>query len=519
MANEVVNTIANLKLLAAGATSCVTVLGYHAPGDGGGGDFYWDGAYNVNLTTWPQGEDGGTVFRPSALQPSQPGRWRRSFAGDISVKWFGAVGNGVTDDTDAIQAAEDCLSSHPFVVAVGDVTSGGILRFPPGTYIINGVKGLIPDIQVARQYGIRKRSNTRWFGSGSRSSVLRLMDKSTSGGADPQMIYGNGTLNEIGFHHLGFDLNGANNTFSAQAAGNAAAIWLSGEELVLDRMVIEDCRFQNGPGDTVLAVQNTSKSWKGYPLNDVLILNCHFQDNCLSPFVIDHSTITCWAQRTRITGCTFEQTVKVPKYQRYSISVAVEFHAGDGLFLGNVIRGYGSGVIASENFIMPWRNLLVANNIVSDLGRNFVFTDVSQLPDSKTIDNIVVRGNHVVFNNDTGIMGHQTDTKAGLMQAHLKPVSYIEVSDNYFEMETPSPLLRAFGVVGAQDKPGASTTDHLKVSGNTFNKMVFGAWVDANFDDLVLNMEFVNNTCLNMQELVAPQQAAGVWADGAPSHT
>jgi hypothetical protein len=41
---------------------------------------------------------------------------------------FGATGNGVTDDTEAIQAAVD------WVVAAG----GGIIYFPPGVYIIDG---------------------------------------------------------------------------------------------------------------------------------------------------------------------------------------------------------------------------------------------------------------------------------------------------------------------------------------------------------------------------------------------
>ncbi|TMV49906.1 hypothetical protein FE783_10020 [Paenibacillus mesophilus] len=44
-----------------------------------------------------------------------------------SVRWFGAVGNGTTDDTVAIQNALDAISS------------GDILYFPPGTYSITKV--------------------------------------------------------------------------------------------------------------------------------------------------------------------------------------------------------------------------------------------------------------------------------------------------------------------------------------------------------------------------------------------
>ena len=45
----------------------------------------------------------------------------------VSVKDFGAVGDGVTDDTLAIQAGLDALGDN-----------GGELYFPSGTYIVEG---------------------------------------------------------------------------------------------------------------------------------------------------------------------------------------------------------------------------------------------------------------------------------------------------------------------------------------------------------------------------------------------
>ena len=207
--------------------------------------------------------------------------------------------------------------------------------------------------------------------------------------------------------------------------------------------------------------------------------------------------------------------------QRYYHPNAVEFHGGDSYFLNNLIHSYGAGVIASENFIEPWENLLISNNIASDLGRDFVMTAVGTGPDTKPIDKIIVRGNHVVFNDNTSI-----GFKAGLTQAHGKPISYIEVSDNYFEMASPSSVIWPIGVLGEQinfNKPESiwyTFTTHLKVSGNTFNKMEYGVWVDNfNFHDQVRNLEYVNNTCIDMQDLntALPPQAAGLWANGTSS--
>jgi len=54
----------------------------------------------------------------------------KSAMGVVNVKGFGAKGDGVTDDTEAIRAALDALVSR----------GGGTLFFPAGTYILNGLQ-------------------------------------------------------------------------------------------------------------------------------------------------------------------------------------------------------------------------------------------------------------------------------------------------------------------------------------------------------------------------------------------
>jgi hypothetical protein len=83
-------------LLASAELSGVAVVaGYSAPGDGGGGHFVWD-ADSTAAT------DGGTIL---ASTTSAVGRWLRVFTGPLYPRWFGAVGDGVADDTVAINAA------------------------------------------------------------------------------------------------------------------------------------------------------------------------------------------------------------------------------------------------------------------------------------------------------------------------------------------------------------------------------------------------------------------------------
>jgi len=94
------------------------VGGFYSPGDGGGGTFIW-------VTPLPSGfvPDGGITFNSITLQ-SSPGYFKRLYSGPINVRWFGAKGDGVTDDTAAVHAARDSK----------EFANNGTLYFPKGVY-------------------------------------------------------------------------------------------------------------------------------------------------------------------------------------------------------------------------------------------------------------------------------------------------------------------------------------------------------------------------------------------------
>lgn len=110
----------------------LTVKFHSAEGDSGGGDFYWASGEVPGTYV----DNGGTIIVPTGGDGSAA--WVREFSGAVNPLWFGAVGDGVADDTAAFQAAGDFSKSiyvpAGVVVGITKVTfSGGMRFYGPGT--------------------------------------------------------------------------------------------------------------------------------------------------------------------------------------------------------------------------------------------------------------------------------------------------------------------------------------------------------------------------------------------------
>ena len=75
-----ISTIKELQSFDPMDSTQLRVAGYFKPGDGGGGDFYWQ----EDATDDP---DNGLVFRSRSRQH---GRWRRILSGVQDIRFFGA---------------------------------------------------------------------------------------------------------------------------------------------------------------------------------------------------------------------------------------------------------------------------------------------------------------------------------------------------------------------------------------------------------------------------------------------
>ncbi|MDD9940158.1 MAG: glycosyl hydrolase family 28-related protein [Myxococcales bacterium] len=123
-----------IELPSSSEITTAVVHGYHAPGDGGGGVFRL-------VPDDSSAGDEGLIMTPL----EQSGRWHRLWdQSAISVRWFGATGDGATDDTAAIRAAASAIKDYTsgpgtleFARGVSNTAySRPALLFPAGHYVV-----------------------------------------------------------------------------------------------------------------------------------------------------------------------------------------------------------------------------------------------------------------------------------------------------------------------------------------------------------------------------------------------
>lgn len=93
-----VDSIAALRLLSGSRNQRAFAVGYYAKGDGGGG------AYYIDPTDTTSADNGGTI-----IVAADGFRWKLAQQGRISVKQFGARGDGTSDDSAAITRAHTAI--------------------------------------------------------------------------------------------------------------------------------------------------------------------------------------------------------------------------------------------------------------------------------------------------------------------------------------------------------------------------------------------------------------------------
>ncbi|CAG7656842.1 glycosyl hydrolase family 28-related protein [Paenibacillus allorhizosphaerae] len=378
----------------------------------------------------------------------------------VSVKWFGAKGDGVNDDFQAIQNAINAVS------ALG----GGTVFFPKGTYLVS------PYLNK----WITLRSNVNLLGEG-RSSVIKVKDNA---GDYFAIFYGSAStppLANVRISNLRIDQNPANNTtcnidLNRQDTNYYYQFCIISYKY--DNVVIDNVQFDPTCGvNTVSLNSDTGREAK--------ITNCYVN------FVMakgsgdyDNSAIYLNGRNHLVSGCTF---YAAPGQKARG---AIETHMGQSVVTGNVMDGYYTGVnlqagnadrcdmtvdsntISNANQgiqigpygIHPVKNVTVSGNTISLVNlvhkRNLTvgISSAGWTSDTTLFENIIVSNNTIVFQEE---FERRTELQSavGIGFTHDSDLSDVVISNNIIKNAPMTGIL-----IGSAKKIG--TVTDLQITGN-----------------------------------------------------
>lgn len=253
-------------------------------------------------------------------QPNPAAQPQTSSVLSLSVKQFGAIANGVVDDTQAIQAAIDSVAKK----------GGGTVFFPAGIY-----KVLIQP-QASRALTIYK--NVALKGEGYQKSVIKLGDRQGNYSAILAGSALSSDLSNFSLQHLTIDANSAANPIDSEQSFKQDKDRFVLRIYVGKNIHVENCRFTNIKDINVLTINNDQL------VSDIIIQNNRFDDIGGGTFDHDHSTIYIHGKRSLIAQNTFTSR---NGSGTYGARTAIEIHGDEHRVINNRISGYTYGINAT----------------------------------------------------------------------------------------------------------------------------------------------------------------------------
>lgn len=314
------NTIA--EMLAANPNDIrtnMTVLGYRTPGDGGGGQFYFDRSHTAATNL-------GWIFRPVFPGWSGPaGRCLRLFDGAVTPQMAGAYGDGAHDDAAACQAALD---------------TGLPVYFPrpPVDYLVGST--------------LHGHDNQQIFGDGMGRTVIRYASSNMNCLAF--MLKTNASVSGITFQASGIDVWGS------WATNNGCLLLACSTNIT-----VTDCSFKNMRFGGVTLQRSADCTVKG----------CSFIESCGRPTISSNQwqaagVLLLDSRHNEITRNVFRASLA---YAVAGFTETANGEVSDNVISENQISGaHGYGIIlyrpAGCGDLL--RNKIV-NNVIEDIDGNF----------------------------------------------------------------------------------------------------------------------------------------------------
>ena len=409
--------------------------------------------------------------------------------GAVSVKDFGAKGDGVTDDRAAIQAAIDSVTA-------------GAVYFPsaPAGYLITPT----PD----KKKFLALKSNVQLIGIG--NPVIRVAGSS----APYDSVISASLCDECAIQDLTIDSNIGSNPIKDKSEIYAhprfEITFASGR-----RIRVEHVTIKNSSAVTSIV--------SGIPVSDITITRCLFTGNGDDPNHIahDHSALYIHADGAVIQGNVFTALRRGAP----AAVTAIETHGSGISVTANVITDYAVGMnltgVAPSDSV---GNVVTGNTIRGTLfGIEIWSSTYRGHLNGYGINGLSITGNTIVVNQSsyTSPLGTAMATAGIALEPNSNmPVANLIISDNAvtFDLEgSPRPASSASMGIGWWSTVGQTAETFIIANNVIDNAPVAGIRLAAALRGCRVSGNIIRNAGSSLDTAIAADYKTPIFIAGAPS--
>ncbi|MEF3310809.1 glycosyl hydrolase family 28-related protein [Paenibacillus sp. GYB004] len=285
----------------------------------------------------------------------------------VNVKWFGALGNGVKDDTQAIQQAINFANT---------AAEKPIVFFPAGTYIVSPTR----TTRIVLHSGIRL--------TGSHAAVIRV--KNNAG--DYETIFGPATNNtyieNVSISNLTIDQNASNNTTCNVTVADNGSRQYAIAIYRFQHVIVDNVRFVSICGINAVTLNGDGSKF-------AVVRDCFFRFvRARGQANYDNSAVYFNCENHAALGNVFLAEIAEKAYG------AIETHNGLAVIANNVSEGYVTGVNVvsqSQNTAVTRDNsdITVTGNTFSKAAHGVRLWSIT----GKTLHNVNITNNTISLAN------------------------------------------------------------------------------------------------------------------------
>jgi Pectate lyase superfamily protein len=397
---------------------------------------------------------------------------------NVSVKDFGAIGNGIEDDTKSIQKAIDSVYQ----------AGGGTVYFPSSTYKIS--------IDSSTLNAITIRSNITLQGESNEKSIIKLADKqpkysSIMAGEKPES-----NISNFALYDLGIDGNSSNNPILSTSDFNKEKLIMKHAIRIYigSKIDVERCDFSNHNSINVITINQDE-----IPITDVSIKDNVFENIGGGTIDYDHSTIYTHGENIEIINNKF-----------YSLNgggtnaarTAIEIHGDEHTVKDNYINGFTNGINVT-GYAKSSNNQVITDNIIENA--YWGITIWSFFYKGNTTDpalsNCLIKNNQINLNIDAwdNLWGDTPSRGIFLETSSDAPLKKIDIVNNEIQFTNFSRAGRqtdnvASGISLSRNNAPDVQSDDIRIIGNKItNSLASGIYISMPISEGEITQNTITN--------------------------